>query len=185
MLHMEQKNYLLEIVKELVKNKGHIRKLAKTLGTSHMNALRKLKKLSKENVLDYKEEGRNKVYFLKKSVEARAYVFMAENYTLVQIINRYPSLRGIFEKIQKNSKVKLAVLFGSYAKGITKPESDIDLFIETKAKSIKKEIEVINTKLSVKIGKYDRSSLLIKEIEKNHVIIKGIERYYEKSKFFE
>ena len=42
-----------------------------------------------------------------------------------------------------------------------------------------------DTKLSIKIGKYDKSNLLIKEILKNHIIIIGVERYYEKNRFFE
>lgn len=186
MLHMEQKrDYMLEIVNELMKNKGHVRRIAKKLGTNHMNISRKIKKLFEENVLDYEEEGKNKVYFLKKSTEAKAYVVMAENYRLVQTVKRYPDLRGIFERIQKNSKIRLAILFGSYAKGIARQESDVDIFIETNNKKIKRDIEMINTNLSVKIGRYDKSNLLIKEIEKNHVIIKGVERYYEKNKFFE
>jgi len=182
---MEQKDYIFEIVNELLRNKGHIRKIAKKLGTNHMNVSRKIKKLSKENVLDYEVEGKNKTYFLKKSAEAKAYVFMAENYKLVQVIKKYPNLRGIFKRIQKNSRIKLAVLFGSYAKGTAKPDSDIDIFIETDNKKIKRDIEMTDTKLSIKIGRYEKSNLLVKEIEKNHIIIKGVERYYEKNKFFE
>ncbi len=78
----------------------------------------------------------------------------------------------------------MAILFGSYAKLIAKKQSDIDLYIDTDDKKIKKDVELINTKLSVKIGRYDKDNLLIKEIEKNHVIIKGVELFYEKNKFF-
>ncbi|MEK6853976.1 MAG: hypothetical protein AABX60_01455, partial [Nanoarchaeota archaeon] len=63
-------------------------------------------------------------------------------------------------------------------------ESDIDVYIDTVDRETRDEISDIDTKLSVKIGRYDTQSLLIKEIEKNHVIIKGVEEYYEKSKFF-
>jgi predicted nucleotidyltransferase len=90
-------------------------------------------------------------------------------------------LRGIIEAIRKNIKIKLAILFGSYAKGIAKQDSDIDIFIETKERSIKKELENLNSKLSVKIGDFDQSNPLIREIKKNHVIIKGIEQYYERA----
>ena len=44
---------------------------------------------------------------------------------------------------------------------------------------------MLDSKLSIKIGKYDKNNNLIKEIEKNHVIIKGVDEYYEKNKFFE
>lgn len=182
---MEQKDYKLEIVNELLKNKNHIRGIARNLNTNHMNIVRKVKELSKENVVDYKQEGKNKTYFLKRTIEARAYVYKTENYKLIHTLKKYPGLGGIIEKIQKNNKVKLAVLFGSYAKGIAKSNSDIDIYIETTNRNIKQEIQMIDTRLNIKIGRYDKSSLLIKEIERNHVIIKGVEQYYEKNKIFE
>ena len=39
----------------------------------------------------------------------------------------------------------------------------------------------IDSRLSVKIGRYDKESLLIKEIQKSHIVIKGVEEYYEKT----
>jgi hypothetical protein len=68
---------------------------------------------------------------------------------------------------------------------LAKKDSDIDIYIDTKDSKIKEDIEHIDSKINVKIGNYNKDSTLIKEIEKNHVIIKGIEEYYEKSKFFE
>ena len=180
-----KKDYELEIVNELLNNKNHIRGIAKKLNTNHMNIARKIKELEKENVVDYKQEGKNKAYFLKKTIEAKNYVLSAESYKLTNLIKKYPDIRIIAEGVQKDKRIKLAILFGSYAKGIAKSDSDIDIYIETSDKRIREDISLINTKMSIKIGKYDKSSLLIKEIEKNHVIIKGVEQYYENNKFFE
>ena len=185
MLHMEQKDYKLEIILKLIREENHARAIAKALQTNHMQVFRKIKSLQKENAVDYKEKGKNKTYFLKDTIESKSYVYKAENYKLVKTLEKYPNLRMIIEKIQKHPKIKLAILFGSYAKGLAKKDSDIDVYIGTTNHSLKEEIEKINTKLSVKAGDYNRSNLLIKEIEKNHVIIKGIERYYEKNKFFD
>lgn len=185
MFHMEQKDYKFEIINELIGKKEYARGLAKKLKTNHTNILRKLKELSKENVLDFNEEGRNKVYFLKKTSEAKNYVFMSEQYKLAQILKEYPNLRNIFEKIQKNRKIKLAILFGSYAKKLAKKESDIDIYIETASIKLKNELEETNSKLNIKIGRYNKENLLIKEIEKNHIIIKGVEIFYEKYEFFD
>ena len=184
MLHMEQKDYKLEIVNELIKNKSHIRGLAKTLKTNHMNIVRKIKELSKENVVDYKREGKNKTYFLKKTIEARNYILTSEIYELNKLLWKYPHLRGVIEKIQQDRRINMAILFGSYAKGIAKKDSDIDIYIETENRKIKEELSIIDSKLSIKIGKFDTSSLLIREIVKNHVILKGIEEYYAKNKIF-
>ncbi len=67
MLHMEQKNYKLEIIKLLLRKKSHIRAIAKKLNINHMMIVRKIKELSKENIVDSTKEGKNKVYFLKKT----------------------------------------------------------------------------------------------------------------------
>lgn len=186
---MEQKSYKvdyrLEIVNELLKGPNHVRGIAKRLATNHMNISRKVKELSRENVVDYREEGKNKTYFLKKGAEARTYVFMAENYRLASTLGKYPELRRITERIQKDGRIKLAVLFGSYAKGLANPGSDIDIYVETGNREIKRDLGLAHTKLSVKIGKFDPDSLVAKEITKNHVIIKGAEEFYEKIRFFE
>ena len=185
MLHMEQRNYKLEIVKLLSKEKSHIRAIAKKLNTNHMMIVRKIKELSEENVVDSILEGKNKVYFLKKTAEARSYVFMSEYYIQNKTIKKYPELRNIIEKIQKDKRIKLAILFGSYAKELAKKDSDIDIFIETKNKNIKKDIGLVDSALNIKIGMYNKENNLIKEIKKNHVILKGIEEYYEKNQFFD
>lgn len=181
---MEQKDYKLEIVNQLLKSESHVRSLANKLGTNHMTVQRKIKLLFGENVVDYREEGKNKVYFLKRNPEARSYVFMAEHYKLIQTLKKYTYLRNVIGKIQRDKSIKLAILFGSYAKHESKKDSDIDIYIETKNKRIKQGLERIDSKLSIKIGAYDRKNLLIKEIEKNHVIIKGVEEFYEKNEFF-
>lgn len=174
-----------EIVGILLKGELHIRAIADRLGTNHMTVLRKMRRLVEENVLDFKKKGRNKVYFVKKTAEARNYVLMVEICRLSMLLKRYPDLRRIVTQIQRNRGAKLAVLFGSYAKGTADKTSDADVFLETESRKLKHEIEEIDSRLSVKIGLYDKKSPLIREIEKNHVIIKGVETYYEKSRFFE
>src|SRR3989344_2868342 len=178
------KNYEFEIVNVLIRKRSHVRELAKTIGTNHATTLRKINSLYKKNVLDYKTEGKNDVYFIKKTLEAKSYIFMTERYKVLLIIGKYPSLRKIFENLQKDKRIKLAILFGSYAKESADKKSDIDIFVEGKNKQLKKDIEMIDTKLSVKIGKFERTNPLIKEIEKNYVIIKGVETFYERRNFF-
>ncbi len=109
---------------------------------------------------------------------------MSENYTLLKVLAKYPTLRSIVEKIQKNKKIKLAILFGSYAKGLAKQESDVDVYIETGNKKMKEELELVDYRLSIKTGKFSADNLLIKEIIKNHIILKGTEDYYDKLELF-
>jgi len=183
-LHMEQM-IKYEILLQLAKEEIHVRALAKKLGINHMAVSRTLKLLIDENAVDYKEKGRNKVYLIKKVLEAKNLLIMAEMYQLNRWIEKYPRLRKIVDAVQKNNNIKLSILFGSYAKGIPKDNSDIDVYIEGKDRKLKEELSLVDSNLSIKIGDFDLDNLLVKEIIKNHVIIKGAERYYGKTGFFD
>lgn len=174
-----------EIILLLVNGENHLRGIAKQLNESHSTVLRKLNKLVKENVLDYKKEGKNKVFFIRKNLQAKNYVFNAERYKLIKLLKRYPEMNIIIGEILKKSKDTLITLFGSYAKFIAKSDSDIDIYVETRNRKVKEELESVHSKIKVKIGDFDTDSQLIKEIVKNHIIIKGVEVFYEKTEFFE
>lgn len=109
---------------------------------------------------------------------------MAEWYALGDLIEEAPHLRSIVRAVAEREDIPLAVLFGSYAKGTADRKSDIDLYIETDDREVKRELQRAHLRLSVKIGPWDPENLLIQEIVKNHVILKGVERYYEKTAFF-
>ena len=183
MLHMEHISY--NIINSLMKEENHIRGIAKELGINHMTISRMIKDLAKNNVVDFKKEGKNKKYFIKKTIEARSHVIMAEHSKLIDTLIIYPRLRKIVKEIQNDKRIGLAILFGSYAKQKVKKESDIDLYIKTKNTDIKKDISLLDSKLSIKIGEYNKENRLIKEIEKKHVIIKGVEKYIEENGFFD
>ena len=187
MNHMYQKvnNIELEIILQLLKEQSHIRELAKKINQSHVTISRKLNYLVKENILDFKTNGKNKTFFIKKNISSRSYIFKAEHYKLIKLTKEYPKLSIILQEVIKKTTEKLVILFGSYAKFSAKKDSDIDIYIETNDKSVKEKIEEINSKINVKQGNFDLDSDLIKEIIKNHIIIKGVEGFYEKTKFFD
>lgn len=174
---MSQISY--NIVGELLKKPNHLRGLAKALKTNQMTISRKIRELYKNKVVDFKKEGRNKVVHLTRTLEAKQYVYMYEHQKLLQRILRYPRLRHIVEQIRKHPQVHLALIFGSYADETATPGSDIDVYLETDNKKLKEELSQLDSKLSIKIGWYSGVPL-IKEIERNHLIIKGVEELYEK-----
>jgi predicted nucleotidyltransferase len=173
-----------EIILSLLNGGLHLRDIARRLGGSHSTIMRKLNVLVNENVLDYKFEGKNKVFFVKKNLQAKNYVFNAERYKLMKLVNEYPEIGVIIDDVLKKSGERLIVLFGSYAKFEARGGSDIDLYIETSDKKTKGRIESINSGINVKIGNFDMKSPLIKEIIKNHIILRGTEEFYEKTGFF-
>ncbi len=180
MFHVEQ-NLTNEIVALLMHNDLHARGIAVKLGTNHMTVARVLQSLMEENVVDYRAEGKNKVYFLKNSIEGKNAAMTAEIYKQSRIISRYPVLRGVFASVAKLPGIRLALLYGSYAKGLATRTSDIDIYIETPDTATKKQLEQRHSSLSVKIGTFDPSSPLIREIIKDHVIIRGLEEYFDKT----
>lgn len=185
-VHMTQikVNYKSEVLLLLLKKNTYGRELAKELKTSLTRIQSILNELRQNNVLDYKSEGRNHIYFIKKSIVAKTYILNAENYKLAKILKRYPFLEPLFKDIMERCPNKMIILFGSYAKFIPKKDSDIDIYVETTDKKIKEKICNINNLLSVKIGDFNKDDLLIKEIIKNHIIVQGSESFYEKLEFF-
>jgi predicted nucleotidyltransferase len=187
MVHMVQKrdNIEMDIIETLLRQENHVRGIAKQLNESHSTISRKLINLKRENVIDSRNEGKNKIFFLKQNLITKSYTLQSELHKLTKLLRQYPELSIVFEEILKKTDENLIVLFGSYAKGLAKKESDIDIYIESKSRNVKKSIEEIHSKINVKIGAFDTKSPLIKEIIKDHIIIRGIEVFYEKKQFFE
>lgn len=183
---MEQEEKELEIVLALLRHKEvHVRAMAKIVNQPHANISRAMKKLLKKNIVNFKFEGKNKIFRLKKGIESLNYVYMAEHFKLLKLFEKYPSLSVITESILSKTDEKLILIFGSFAKFSAKKDSDIDIFIETTKRKVKTKVGNINSRLSVKIGRFDKNNLLIKEIIKNHVIVRGVGYYYEKNKIFD
>jgi predicted nucleotidyltransferase len=173
-----------EIVLRLLREPLHLRALADALAVNHMTIARKLAVLERDNIVDFSIEGKNKVYFLKRSIEGRNYAIASELYLQSKVVAEYPVLRGIIRSILLDTEIRLALIFGSYAKRNVREDSDIDIFIESSDREQKKNLELQNSQVNVKIGKFDINNPLIREIMTDHVILKGVEDYFEKTKFF-
>jgi predicted nucleotidyltransferase len=179
---MEQKDYKLEIVLLLLKQPLHAREIARSLKTNHMTVNRKLKQLMKDNVVDYKQEGKNKRFSIKTSIEARAFVIIAEEYKLMRDTCKNPMLRRIVNKVQQDTRISLALIFGSHAKGFAREESDIDLYLDTKDLKIRQEYQLFDEKLHIQIGELSIESALFSEMSREHIIVKGVEQWYDQPK---
>ena len=177
-------NYEYEVLLLLLKKEMHGRELAKELKTSLTRIQSILNGLRQQNALDYKAEGRNHVYFIKRNIVAKTYVLNAENYKLAKLLRKYTFLEPLFKDIAEKYPDKMVVLFGSYAKFIPKDASDIDIYVGTTDKKVGETIKNINETISAKTGEFNKGDLLIQEIIKNHVIVQRGELFYEKLGFF-
>ena len=173
----------MEIALALLRGPAHLRAIAGLLGAPPLTVQRKLNELAGAGVLDFRTEGRNKVFFLKSGMQARSYVLRAEQYKLARLIRKYPEMGVIMNDVAARAGGGMVLLFGSYAKFSAKNDSDIDIYIEDGSRKFRSEIEAVNSRISVKSGPFDLGSDLIMEIIKNHVIIKGAEEFYAKTGF--
>ncbi len=186
MKHMSQKRNSIdyELLLALSSAPSHARGLAKSLHQSPATAHRRLTALFKQNIIDYSVEGKNKVFSIKKTLLAKTFMYRAEQYKFTKLILAYPFMAVILDEVLKKCNAQLILLFGSYAKFNAKKESDIDIYVETTDRKVKEVLESENSKISVKIGLFDQENPLIKEIIKNHVVLRGVEEYYKKTKLF-
>lgn len=180
---MKQLSY--DIINQLLRKESFPRELARELKTNPMSIIRCLRQLAKDNIVYFSQLGKSKVYSLKKTREAFTYACIAEHYKRLKLFNKYPFLSILAEDILKASKSGLIMIFGSYVKFNAKKGSDIDLYIETTDAKECEKIEQINSGLSVKTGLFEKEDLLMREIIKNHVILRGVESYFEKIKVFD
>jgi len=178
--HMVQKRDIaLEIILILLSEDRHLREISRMLNISHTTLSRKLDELLNLGILDYKIVGKNKLFSLKNNFKTRNVILNAERYKLNLFLEKYPKLNILFDDIIKITGKHMIILFGSYAKFDSNANSDIDIYINSSALSLKEKVESLNSKLSVKLGKFNSDSLLIREIIKNHIILRGAEEFYE------
>jgi len=139
-----------------------------------------LNKLEKEFILKSKTQGKNKLYFLNLDNKeiVKNFIISTEHLRTINFYKKNSLIKEIAEKI--NPFIKgIAIIFGSYAKGIQKKDSDLDIFIIGKANE--KELDIISKtyriEISLKIYPKLEQDILTKEVIKNHIIIKNAEQF--------
>lgn len=162
----------------------YIREVEKLLNISSRTALVNLAKLEKKGILESKIRGKIKLYSIRKSGISKEYFLLAEQYKRINFLEKNPLIKEILEKAGPYLK-GIVLVFGSYAKGIQKEDSDLDLFVV--GKHDRDKILEIGNKYGIEISiksypyhifkKELHNNILLKEVEENHIIIKGAEYF--------
>lgn len=158
------------------------RDMAKKLKMNQKTVSNILNNLEKDNTLKFSQEGKNKYYFLNKfNPEIKEIIKLIEIERKIKFINRHNKLRELFDKLEQRS-TGMTIIFGSYASGSAYEKSDLDVFVTGKISDLedlenlyKVKINVINSDKK----KFDKEEHIIKEIIKNHIILKGVEEFVE------
>ncbi|MFH1432158.1 MAG: nucleotidyltransferase domain-containing protein [archaeon] len=162
----------------------YIREVQKLLKISPRTAQLILNDLEKKAVLESKLKGKIRTYRLKNTQSAIDYLIIAEQYKKISFLENKPMIKEIITKITP-SITGIGLIFGSYAKGLQKKESDLDIFIagDYDKNTIKKTSELYGIELSAKsypreiFEKEIKRDILLKEIQNDHIIFQDAERF--------
>ena len=123
----------------------YLSELARAIKADPMNLSRELSRLGKNNIFISRMSGKQKYYKLNKN-----YLFYNE---LKNIVAKTVGVEGSLAEILKGERaIKFCFIYGSYATGADKADSDIDLFIIGKTSGVDSAAEKI-VRLENKIGR--------------------------------
>ena len=158
------------------------RSIASKLKMNQKTVSNILNKLEKESILKYSTEGKNKYYFLNMlNPQVKDTIKMLEISRKNKFIQMHSRLKELFYALEKRAK-GILVIFGSYANFTNDKNSDLDVFIIGNIE----ETEDLENLYKIKINiiksqkeKINKEDVFIKEIIKNHIILKGVEEFTE------
>ena len=189
-------NNVFEVIGLLeVGRKNYPRLIARELKLSHTFVNNILSRLYKERILERIKTGRTHQYTLRKTYQTKKMLIMVKCFQIMKIMKQSPAFRFIMEEINEKingvvNDIDCILLFGSYATGDYKKDSDVDLFFITdlNEKVIKKKLEIVNLKYDVKtnakfLSKKEflnkKEDLLIKEVLEKGIPIYNAEEFYD------
>lgn len=162
----------------------YIREVDKLLKISPRTAQLILGDLEAKGVLGSTTRGKIRSYRVKENIIARDYLLLAETHKRIAFMDRNLVIRDIVEKITPHIQ-GIGVIFGSYAKGLQKKDSDLDVFVAgTYDKTAVADVSrTYGIHISVKCYPMDIfekeawKDILIKEVMDNHIIIRAAEDF--------
>jgi len=176
----------------------HLREIARESHADVKTAQLQLKKLERMNIIKSVRKGKNKEYSLNLSNYLTLYyLILAEAFASIEYLDRNFEIKKLVSETAEKMG-KAAILFGSFVKGGTTEESDIDvLIIDDKKADMDTFQEVgklIGREVSIKCVTEEqlleglmKGDPLMKEVIANHITLKGIDvvcnvmwRYYAK-----
>lgn len=158
------------------------RQIASKLKMNQKTVSNMLNRLEKEGILKYSTEGKNKYYFLNRlNPQIKDIIKMLEIARKNKFIQKHSKLKDLFYALEKRTNGTL-IIFGSYANFTSNKESDLDVFVigsientEDLENLYKIKINIINSDRE----KINKEEVFVKEVIKNHIIIKGVEEFVE------
>jgi len=158
------------------------RQIAGKLKINQKTASNVLNRLEKEGILKYSTEGKNKYYFINKlNSQIKDILKIVEIARKNKFTQKYTRMKDLFYELEKRAK-GIVIIFGSYANFASSKESDLDVFVLGSIKEVNDLEDLYKIKINLvksNKDKIDKEDIFIKEIIKNHIIIKGVEEFID------
>ena len=158
------------------------RNIAKKLKVNQKTVSNLLNELEKEHILKFTQEGKNKYYYLNEFYpHIKEIIQLIEIQRKVNFFEKYKKLKELFLKLEERIQ-GILIIFGSYANFNATEKSDLDVFVMGKIKDLEDLEEFYNVKINIvksNKNKFNKKEHIIKEIIKNHIILKGVEDFIE------
>lgn len=165
----------------------YIREVEKLLKISPRTAQLILEDLENKGIIESKVKGKIKSYKLKINELSKRYLTFVEQYKSIAFMEKNLLVKEVIEKISPFIN-GVGIIFGSYAKGVSNKESDLDIFVagDYEKEEIKKVSRNLGIEISIKcyplktFEKNVNQDILLKEVLKNHIVFKNTELFIQK-----
>ena len=175
--HMSKKMDILGCYLPNYKEAFTGRELAEKIHVSPQSALNTLNELIRDGAITFSKQGRNKRYTLKlEELSSAIHIQLAEHYRSMSLLHN-AELRIILEELLAYAKT--IILFGSFAKGVQKEDSDVDIILigQANREEIRKIVGRAPRKISIEytsLAQFTRAlknrNALAVELLKNHAV---------------
>jgi predicted nucleotidyltransferase len=156
--------------------------VAKKLKMNQKTVANVLNALEKQNIIKYSTEGKNKYYFLNKlNPQISDTLKILELGRKNNFVAKYSKFRELFIALEKKAS-GILIIFGSYANFTSNEKSDLDILILGKIGEVKDLEEKYGLKINIvrsNKDKFNKEDVFIKEVIKNHIILKGVEEFID------
>jgi len=158
------------------------RNVARKLKMNQKTVSNLLNELEREHILKFTQDGKNKYYYLNRfNSHISEIIQLIETQKKINFFEKYKKLKELFLKLKERTK-GILIIFGSYADFSANEKSDLDVFVMGNIKDIEDLEEFHNVKINIvksDKNKFNKKEPIIKEIIKNHIVLKGVEDFIE------
>jgi len=161
--------------------------IAKKKALNQKSVANALLELEREGFLKSKTYGKNRQFFLNFADLEMVINLLsaAEHLRTIKFYKKNPLAKEVISKIIPLCS-GIVMIFGSYAKGLQRKDSDLDVFVMGRCNE--KQIQKISEayRLEINVKKYpeeyfkrleSRKDILLKEVIRNHIIVSDVQHF--------